>query len=716
MTNREPFWHTLTRFEADKLDFRMAARNAVVVALPLAAGVAIHRSAGGLVAAIGALNVAYSDGSDPYRKRARRMTAASFLIAAAVVVGATCGWNLWMEMWAEGIAAFLAGMLVAISVPAGNIGVVTLTTLIVFAAHPLIPIDAALSGALALAGGLLQTAVAMATWPLHRYRPEQRALASFYRELSSAAETALSCQAPALEAPVASAAGNEAQRALEGLASRDSAQADRFLALLAQAERIRLALLVLGRLRIRLQRLNHPAADLVCKALSIASAHLAAIASVLGPQSAKNPNPQPVAAPQELAHLADQLRVQPVTEDIGALLGDIRAQIQALDGQLRSAWELAEGATPEGFDAAAQAEARMPWALQLRSTLAKLRANLTLESTAFRHALRLAASVAIGDIAGHWLAGMMRWQRAYWLPMTVSIVLRPDYTGTVARGVLRIAGTLIGLALATALFHVMAPTPAAQVLLLLVLAFCLRYFGPANYGLFAIALTALVVVLVSLTGVEPGPVIVARGLNTVAGGLIALAAYALWPTWEHTQFGEALARLLDAYRAYFQLVRDAYLSLQENFAPRFDRARLAARLARSELEASVARIRTEPGVDAARRRRIDMILANSHRFIQAAMAMEAGLSRSRPVPARPAFRVFANAVDFTIYYLAAALRGSPLQAAQLPDLRETHHSLLATGTPGVERYELVNVETDRIVNSLNTVADEILSDPGPRRF
>ena len=45
----------------------------------------------------------------------------------------------------------------------------------------------------------------------------------------------------------------------------------------------------------------------------------------------------------------------------------------------------------------------------------------------------------------------------------------------------------------------------------------------------------------------------------MVGGAIALAAYRVWPTWERTLVPEALARLLDAYRAYFQAVRDAYL-------------------------------------------------------------------------------------------------------------------------------------------------------------
>jgi len=78
------------------------------------------------------------------------------------------------------------------------------------------------------------------------------------------------------------------------------------------------------------------------------------------------------------------------------------------------------------------------------------------------------------------------------------------------------------------------------------------------------------------------------------------------------------------------------------------------------------------------------------------------------VPARPAFPAFANHVDATIYFLAAYLRGTPVHSGDLPDLREAHRALLQSGDPRVLRYELVNVETDRVTNSLNTLAVEIL--------
>jgi hypothetical protein len=102
------------------------------------------------------------------------------------------------------------------------------------------------------------------------------------------------------------------------------------------------------------------------------------------------------------------------------------------------------------------------------------------------------------------------------------------------------------------------------------------------------------------------------------------------------------------------------------------------------------------------------MLASSHRLVHAVMALEAGLYTSQAVPAREPFRTFANHVELTLYYLASALRGHPLTREALPDLREDHHTLVHSGSQPAERYELVNVETDRITNSLNTLSEELL--------
>ena len=120
------------------------------------------------------------------------------------------------------------------------------------------------------------------------------------------------------------------------------------------------------------------------------------------------------------------------------------------------------------------------------------------------------------------------------------------------------------------------------------------------------------------------------------------------------------------------------------------------------------RLSSEPGTSPDLIKLLSGILASSHRFAHAVMALEAGLSSTQTVPARPGFRRFADGVDFTLYYLAAAFRGSPLTHEHLPDLREDYRALIHSGESSAERYLLVNVEMDRITNSLNTLAEQVL--------
>ena len=93
-------------------------------------------------------------------------------------------------------------------------------------------------------------------------------------------------------------------------------------------------------------------------------------------------------------------------------------------------------------------------------------------------------------------------------------VKRPGYAPQAIRGLLRIFGTVTGLLLATVMFHFLPPGAGLEVLLIAAFVFLLRCVGPANYGIFAITVSALVVLLVTFTGVSPKDVILARGINT----------------------------------------------------------------------------------------------------------------------------------------------------------------------------------------------------------
>jgi uncharacterized membrane protein YccC len=197
------FWRILTRFDSSKLQLYLALRNTAGVALPLIAGYALGMPRGGLAVAIGALNVSYSDGSDGYAARAKRMLLSSVLCA-----------------------------------------------LLVYAAQPLTARQAAISELLALPGGLLQMGLSIALWPVRRYGPERRAPAGFYQELAQNTDD----PARTATAVTETQRSNQAEAALSGLGRDTTLEGVRYRALLGQAERIQIGLLTLSRLRVRMER------------------------------------------------------------------------------------------------------------------------------------------------------------------------------------------------------------------------------------------------------------------------------------------------------------------------------------------------------------------------------------------------------------------------------------------------------------------------------
>ena len=453
------FWRTLTRLDTEKIVLGRAARNAIGVSLPLLAGYLLGSVPAGLVVSSGALNVCFTDGDDPYLRRAKRMLLGTLLVGLAVLTGTLSGHDAVISIAIIGAWAFAAGMMVAINQAATDMGVTTLVTLIVFSAQPLEPHRAVSAGLLAVVGGLFQTLLALALWPVQRFEPERRALANLFEELARAAAS----PAAASEAPPASAQATEAHNTLMALSSIHTVEADRYRSLLNQAERMRLSLLTLARLRVRIGREKAESDEgaALDRFFALCSRLLAAMGQSLRSNASTDSDSD---ALEQIDALAEALRVTPRQDPpvLSALVADALHQMDALTGQLRSSVELAAHATPAGIAEFERRQSQTPWTLRLRGSLATLRANLTFESAAFRHAVRLAACVALADAIGR----AVSWHRTYWLPMTVAIVLKPDFTATFSRGVLRVAGTLAGLAFATALFHFFSTTVITQIVLI----------------------------------------------------------------------------------------------------------------------------------------------------------------------------------------------------------------------------------------------------------
>jgi uncharacterized membrane protein YccC len=711
-TSTAAFWQILTHFDSTKLNPNQALRNSIGVVLPIIIGYALGMPRGGLAIASGALFVSYSDGSDPYAARAKRMLSSAFWCSLAVFLGAISGRNNIAAIAVATLWAFPAGLLVCLGTTAADLGTISLVSLVIYSAQALPAHQAAFSGILSLAGGLLQTGLSIALWPVQRYAPERRTLAALFRGLARIAEAPMQVTS----APSESLSSTQAQEALSGLGADQSLESFRYLSLLNQAERIRLSLLMLARLRLRMFREDpfHFGVDILDKFLAETIPILDYLSNALN-LNTSSINEVIKLHLDELEKLTQQIRQHvknSSTSFINATARDARFQMDALAGQLRSALDLVSRTTPAGSMTVAQQEGRQPFYLRYTGKLATLRANLNPSSTAFLHAMRLTLCIALGEI----ISREISLRRSYWLPMTIALVLKPEFTTTFTRGLLRIAGTLVGLMLTTLLFHLFPASMVFEIILIFILTFLLRWVGPTNYGIFAVAISAFVVSFIAINGIAPQQVIVARGVNTAAGGAIALIAYLLWPAWERTRVSELIAKLLDAYREYFHAVADAYFNPESIDTRELDRARLESRRSRSNLEASIERLNAEPGTTLEQIRQLRALLASTHRFAHATMALDAARLQLPAAPARQAFQVFAQQVETTLALLTATLRGTRDGSTEWPDLREAYLTLAQTGDPAKQRYALTNAEADRITNSLNTLREHVLarsSEPQP---
>jgi uncharacterized membrane protein YccC len=197
--------------------------------------------------------------------------------------------------------------------------------------------------------------------------------------------------------------------------------------------------------------------------------------------------------------------------------------------------------------------------LERLNFITELRSNLSFQSSTFRHALRLAAASAIAGI----LASAFHLTRGYWIPMTVVVVLKPNFGGTLHRAVQRITGTVAGALLAALVLWFVHDTWWLLAILAL-LSFATLTLRWANYVAFSLALTPMIMVMLDLA--HPGTVTDSflRILHTIIGGVLAIVAgYLLFPLWERSKLPSQLA---EAYLATSRFLQALFASGKERLS------------------------------------------------------------------------------------------------------------------------------------------------------
>lgn len=671
---------SLTRAKPSDVPLRVVLRNTAAVMLPLAVGVASGHTAIGLGVGAGALNTMFSDQPGPYRQRIVRLVLAALAAAVAALLGLLIGDQQLPMLLATAAFGFGGGLLVVFGVDSARVGMTSMILLVVTAASPAASIDIALgSAALIFCGGLLLALFSVAAWPLQRYRPERQALAAVYRGMAqlAAQQTHEETDVPAL-----TDAMTILQRTLLGRHHARGRAMEAFGVLLELAERIRLELTALAALHDdRSVRYN------ACR--RHAARVLAALADAL------DEGERPLRA--ELALQVLQACEANTASDADASDG-LALHAQALSGQLAAAVRNANWAGSRGESRAAVAETPLPAALRNSSARATLRACLTPRSVAFRHAVRSAVCLSVALL----ISRQLQLPHGYWVPMTAAIVLRPDFAATFNFGLLRVVGTVLGLLLTTVLLRVTPNEPWAHLALMAALCMGFRYLATAHYGAAVAALTGTVVILLAFEGVNPAAAVIDRVINTALGSGMALLAYVAWPTWERSRARASLADMLDAYASYLQALaqptqRDAHRE-----------ARTAARIARSNAQASMERMRAEPVTPVPLLELAGALFANGNRLARTAMTLEALIDDHPALPEATEVGIFVDHAAIALHAIAATLREQQ-DVPALPPLRHLQRSLatllqLAEDHPTAE---LLNRISDRLADNIDTLAHAV---------
>lgn len=316
--------------------------------------------------------------------------------------------------------------------------------------------------------------------------------------------------------------------------------------------------------------------------------------------------------PFEGTHPTLGLEWEQVAVGIERVLADVERANVILSGGHH---EESSAATDD--EAQGLSEERMPPFGWIRDAYEAIRVNLSLGSSAFRHAIRLGSTL----LAATLVYRVSPLPRGYWLALTVLVILRPEFSTTFTRGIARVIGTLMGALIATLLVAI--PDPSHWLGVLLVGVFLWGMYGVLNYNLvlFICFLTSEVVVLLSyFEHVPPLATIADRILYTVAGSLLAWIAYIVWPTWQHKNVPLVFANLIAAERQYLH----ALLDPTNGGTPKAQMARLRkrTRLARTNAVNLVNQSALEPALGPLQTQAEKMALTALHRLSEGLMLLE----------------------------------------------------------------------------------------------
>ncbi|MDX3831236.1 FUSC family protein [Streptomyces europaeiscabiei] len=489
------------------------ARAAIALTLPLVLGLAVGRPEYGALASMGALSGVISDTAAAYRMRLLNIAVPQLFAALGITLGSLVYGQGWVTVAALTGAALVSGMISSIGAVASVSGLLLLLNSVVGAGLPM-PGQWWLAPVLMTGGGLLVLALALLAWPLRAGVPERAAVADTYRKVADLLATTTTAD------PDGAEAAYDAARHLVTQSLNQSYD------------------LVLAR-RAR----HHGRSPELVRLL----AQLNAITPLVeaAPAVRLSGRPLPAEIPVAVRHLAEAVETG-YSGPLGLRLPEPGSEIgRAVDQALRHAADVATEKSPDALKKAGDRAGR-PAPLGVRAV--RVARNVALSGASWRYGLRLALCIGIAQA----LVSLVAVPRSYWVALTITFVLKPDFGSVFSRALLRALGTVVGLVVAAG---ILAEVPRGwwDVPVMLLLAPLIPVFTPRGYGYQTAAITPVILLLSDVLNHQGTGLLVPRLVDSLMGCAIALVAgYLLWPESWHARVGARLADAVADTAAYVE--------------------------------------------------------------------------------------------------------------------------------------------------------------------
>jgi uncharacterized membrane protein YccC len=522
------------------------AITALPVALVFAIGLAFGTDTGAIAMAVGANLIAIASLVGAPRLSLRIALLDALLLSVAVFIGTLSDAHSWLHFVLLIPWCFGAGMLEVFGQTSAIVGSQAVIAYIVLGRFSGSTVFAFHFALLVALGAVVEVLALVVLRLPSSLRYQRSRLALCFDALGR-----LALQDPLGSATTTLALLDDTERLLDAPALFGRSDVRELRATFDQAKRLRLEITTLAGLRVRL---NASSDKRNSQDVENTIAGLGAALSNLADDLRHRPKKtrfQDVQNFESIVTSLDSALHDDASTDV--LAAQCADHLRAIAGQLRAAQKLVVnlGANSgKRIWRPTLPEFSRPDVTRLRTDALVLKDNLNLDSSAFRHAVRLAIAVPAASLIGSALS----LPRSFWMTFAVVTILKPDYNTLLDKGVGRMIGTMIGATVASLIVAGLHPNLTLTVVLVALAAWVAYSTWFSSFAVSFGFVTALVLLLLSITTTDTISTALDRLIDFSLGGVIALIAYLVWPTPPQSDVRDALSSLYETIGSYLIVV------------------------------------------------------------------------------------------------------------------------------------------------------------------